>query len=134
VTIGKLSKIHLQRYLSWGVEEAFRDLKSQHYGEGLERSRSRRAGRFTVLVLIAALAAFLLWLLGTAATHQGLDQRLRPGSRQRNAYSRLFLARLLLTLESCRDLIEELVTAVVQVDQWVSSHHAALFPELDSGT
>ena len=46
------------------IEEAFRDLKSQHYGEGLERSRSRSAGRFTVLVLIASLAAFLLWLLG----------------------------------------------------------------------
>ena len=133
MTIGKLSKIHLQRYQRWGVEEAFRDLKSQHYGEGLERSRSRSAGRFTVLVLIASLAAFLLWLLGTAATHQGLDQHLRPGSRKRNAYSRLFLARLLLTLESCRDLIEELVTAVVQVDQWVSSHHAALFPEVETG-
>ena len=115
------------------IEEAFRDLKNQHYGEGLERSRSRSAGRFTVLVLIAALAAFLLWLLGTAATHQGLDQRLRPGSRKRNAYSRLFLARLLLTLESCRDLIEELVAAVVQVDQWVSRHHGALFPEVETG-
>lgn len=54
------------------IEEAFGDLKSQHDGEGLERSRSRSAGRFTVLVLIASLAAFLLWLLGTAATHQPL--------------------------------------------------------------
>jgi hypothetical protein len=115
------------------IEEAFRDLKSQHYGEGLERSRSCGAGRFTVLVLIASLAAFLLWLLGTAATHQGLHQRLRPGSRKRNAYSRLFLARLLLSLESCRDLIAQLVAAVVQVDQWVSSHHGALFPEAETG-
>jgi hypothetical protein len=115
------------------IEEAFRDLKSQHYGEGLERSRSRSAERFTVLVLIASLAAFLLWLLGTAATHQELDRRLRPGSRKRNAYSRLFLARLLLTLETYRDLIKELVAVVVLVDQWVSSHHAALFPEPDSG-
>jgi hypothetical protein len=114
------------------IEEGFRDLKSQHYGEGLERSRSRRAGRFTVLVLIASLAAFLLWLLGTAATQQGLDQRLRPGSRKRNAYSRLFLARLLLTLQSYRDLIEELVATVVNVDHWVSSHHGALFPEAET--
>lgn len=115
------------------IEEAFRDLKSQHYGEGLERSRSRRAGRFTVLVLIASLAAFLLWLLGTAATHQGVDQRLRPGSRKRNAYPRLFLARLLLTLETYRDLIKELVAAVVPVDQWVASHHGALLPEAETG-
>lgn len=114
------------------IEEAFRDLKSQHFGEGLERSRSRSAGRFTVLVLIASLAAFLLWLLGTAATHRQLDRRLRPGSRKHGPYSRLFLARLLLTLESCRDLIEEVVTAVVDVDQWVSTHHTALFAETDS--
>jgi transposase InsO family protein len=115
------------------IEEAFRDLKSQHYGEGLERSRSRRAGRFTVLVLIASLAAFLLWLLGTAATHQQLDQRLRPGSRKRTAYSRLFLARLLLTLQSYRDLIKELVAAVVNADHWVSSYHGALSPEAETG-
>lgn len=41
------------------IEEAFRDMKSQHFGEGLERSRSSGVGRFTVLVLIASLAAFL---------------------------------------------------------------------------
>ena len=44
------------------IEESFRDLKSQHFGEGLERSRFEGSGRFTVLVLIATLAAFLLWL------------------------------------------------------------------------
>ena len=108
-------------------------MKSEHFGEGLERSASSGTGRFTVLVLIASLAAILLWLIGTAAERTGLHEQLRPGSRKRRAYSRLFLARLLLTVESCRDLIEELVTAVVQVDQWVSSHHAALFPEAETG-
>ncbi|WP_157174481.1 hypothetical protein [Thiocystis violascens] len=42
-------------------------MKNLHFGEGLERSRSRSAVRFAVLVLIASLAAFLFWLLGTAA-------------------------------------------------------------------
>lgn len=86
-----------------------------------------------MLVLIASLAVFLLWLLGTAASHQELDRRLRPGSRQRNAYSRLLLARLLLTFQTYRDLIKDLVAAVVSVDRWVSSHHAALFPQMDAG-
>jgi len=124
-------RLYLQRM---PIEEAFRDLKRQQDGEALEHSRSEGTGRFTVVVLIATLAAFLLWLLGTAATHQGLDQRLRPGARKRNAYSRLFLARLLLTLASCRDLIKEVAAAVVNVDQWASSHHMALFPEADHGT
>jgi hypothetical protein len=109
------------------IEESFRDMKSQHFGEGLERSGSSGTGRFTVLVLIASLAAFLLWLLGTAADELGLEQRMRPGSRKRRAYSRLFLARLILTLNSCRDWLNEVIASVGAADQWVASNHAALF-------
>ena len=81
------------------IELSFRDMKSQHFGEGLECSASSGAGRYTLLVLIASLAAILLWLIGAAAERCGVHQRLRPGSRKRRAYSWLFLARLLLTLE-----------------------------------
>ena len=108
------------------IEEAFRDTKSEHFGEGLERSRSSGVGRFTVLVLIASLAAFLLWLLGTAAESLGLDKRMRPGSLKRRAYSRLFLARLILTIDSWRPALAEILAAVGDVQLWVSSHHDAL--------
>ena len=106
-----------------------RDLKSQHFGEGLERSRSHGTGRFTILVLIATLAAFLLWLLGTAAEHGGLDQRWHPGNGKRRVYSRLFLARLMLTLDSCHEIIEELLRAIGSPDQWVASDHDALLAD-----
>jgi hypothetical protein len=108
------------------IELSFRDMKSQHFGEGLECSASNGTGRFTVLVLIASLAAILLWLIGTAAERCGLHEHLRPGSRKRRAYSRLFLARLLLTLEDCRTSIAELVDAIGPPDQWVASDHDAL--------
>lgn len=65
-------------------------------GEGFEPSASSSTGRFTVLVPTATLAAILLWLIGAAADRLGLHEPLRPGSRKRCAYSRLFLARLLL--------------------------------------
>jgi hypothetical protein len=120
----KLVRLYRQRMQ---IEEAFRDMKSQHFGEGLERSRSNGSARFTVLVLIASLAAFLLWLLGTAAENLGLEKRMRPGSEKRRAYSRLFLARLILTLDSCRDDIGELLAAIGGADLWVASHHEALF-------
>ncbi len=107
----------------WNVELGFRDVKSQHLGEGLERSRSRSAGRFTVLVLIASLAILLLWLLGTATSDQQFDQRLRPGSRNRRAYLRVFLARLLLTLDACQALLDNLWNAIHDVDQWVARDH-----------
>jgi hypothetical protein len=108
------------------IEERFRDVKSQHFGEGLERSRSATSGRFTVLVLIATLAAFLLWLLGTAAEHGGLHRWLHPGNGKRRVYSRLFLARLLLILASCRPHLDNLILALGPLDQWVANEHDAL--------
>jgi hypothetical protein len=35
--------------------------------------------------------------------------------------------------ETFRDLIEDLVAAVMNVDQWVATHHATPFLEPDSG-
>ena len=104
-------------------------MKSRHFGEGLTCSASKGTGRFTVLVLLASLAAVLLWLIGTVAERSGVHERLRPGSRKRRAYSRLFLARLLLTLEDCRTTIAELVDAIGPPDQWVASDHDALLAE-----
>jgi hypothetical protein len=48
-----LVKVYRQRMQ---IELSFRDMKSQHFGEGLECSASRGVGRYTVLVLIASLA------------------------------------------------------------------------------
>jgi hypothetical protein len=122
----RLVRVYRQRMQ---IELSFRDMKSQHFGEGLECSASSGAGRYTVLVLIASLAAILLWLIGTAAERCGVHERMRPGSRKRRAYSRLFLARLLLTLEDCRTTMAELVDAIGPLDQWVASDHDALLAE-----
>ena len=122
----RLVRVYRQRMQ---IELSFRDMKSEHFGEGLERSASSGVGRFTVLVLIASLAAILLWLIGTAAERAGLHERLRPGSRKRRAYSRLFLARLLLTLEHCKRAIVDLLQAVGPLDQWVASDHDSLLAE-----
>jgi len=67
----KLVRLYRQRMQ---IKESFRDLKSQQFGERLECSRSRGVGRFTVRVLIASLAAFILWLLGTATERCGLER------------------------------------------------------------
>ncbi len=111
------------------IEQRFRDMKNLHFGEGLERSRSRGTKRFTVLVLIASLAAFLLWLIGTAAERAGIHHRLHPGNGKRRVYSRIFLARLLLVLDSTRDVLDELLTAIAPPDRWVASDHDALLAD-----
>lgn len=107
------------------IEEAFRDLKCQQFGAGLECSRSDGVGRFTVLMPIASLAALLLWLLGTAAEQAGLHRHLHPGNGKRRVYSRLFLARLLIVLRDYPDALEDLLRTAWAPDQWVASDHAA---------
>jgi hypothetical protein len=119
----RLVKVYRQRMQ---IELSFRDMKSQHFGEGLECSASSGAGRYTVRVLIASLAAILLWLIGTAAERCGVHERMRPGSRKRRAYSLPFLARRLLTLEDCRTTIAELVDVIEPPDQWVANDHDRL--------
>ncbi|MCB2263747.1 MAG: transposase [Candidatus Thiosymbion ectosymbiont of Robbea hypermnestra] len=122
----KLVRLYRQRMQ---IEESFRDMKSQHFGEGLECSRSRTAGRFTVLVLIASLAVFVLWLLGTVAERGGLERWLHPGNGKRRVYSRRFLARLLVVLDSCREVLQELVGVIGPPDEWVADAHDALLAD-----
>lgn len=74
----------------------------------------------------AALAAFVLWLLGTDAEHGGLERWLHPGNGKRRVYSRLFLARLLVVLEACHDVLIELVGTIGPPDQWVADERDAL--------
>lgn len=50
-----------------GIEEAFRDLKSSRYGFGLNNSKTRKAKRRDILLLIAALAGLIAWLMGKIA-------------------------------------------------------------------
>lgn len=102
-------------------------MKNLHFGEGLGHSRSRGTERFKVLVLIASLAAFLLRLIGTAAERAGIHRRLHSGNGNRRVYSRIFLARMLLTLDKTADVLDELLTTIAPPDHWVASDHDALF-------
>ena len=48
------------------IEEAFRDMKTERYGVGLNGSHTTQQAWWTMLLLIAALAHLALWLLGLA--------------------------------------------------------------------
>jgi len=61
-----------------------------------------------------------------AAESLGFEKRMRPGSPKRRAYSRLFLARLILTIDSWRSALGEILAAVGDADLWVAEHHNAL--------
>lgn len=74
------------------IEEAFRDTKDEYYGLGLNRSRSRSADRFTILLLINAVALFVAWLFGKVTELQGLHRHYQANTiRSRRVLSHVFL-------------------------------------------
>lgn len=79
------------------IEECFRDTKSAVYGMGLEIARSRLQVRLQALLLIATLAAFLLWHIGQMAEAEGLHRRLKATTRVGRELSVITLALLLCT-------------------------------------
>lgn len=65
------------------IEEAFRDLKSERYGLGFTASQTRGAQRLASLLLIGALALFVLWVIGQAAQQQQLAHHYQANTRKR---------------------------------------------------
>ena len=80
------------------IEETFRDSKSATYGMGQEIGRSRSASRLQALLLIATLAAFLLWHIGQLAETEGVHRRFKATTRTARELSVITLALLICTL------------------------------------
>lgn len=95
LTAKMIVRIYRQRMQ---IEEGFRDMKSLYYGQGYEINRTRDPKRLAILVMIAALAAFLLFMIGAAAERKNLQHGMHASSSKRRVYSLPFLATLILTI------------------------------------
>ncbi len=74
------------------IEEAFRDVKSVRFGIGFELSLTRSAQRLQVLLLIAMITHFVLWLLGMAARNSGQHTNYQANTiTHRNVLSAIYL-------------------------------------------
>jgi hypothetical protein len=79
------------------IEETFRDVKSHRWGFGLRYARSGSARRIEILVLLTALAALVLWLVGLAGRAGNLARHLQANTEHtRRVLSTPFVGRLLL--------------------------------------
>lgn len=108
------------------IEENFRDTKSNTYGLGIARQRNTTLERAANLLLIAALASFVLWLIGCLAKARRWDKLVRVNSSSPQAdYSTLSLARLVIQHRNGRlptdcltysnTLISEYLNAVLEI-------------------
>jgi hypothetical protein len=76
------------------IEEAFRDLKSSRYGLGFEDAYSKKIKRIEILLLIAALASFIAWLVGWIAEQNKLHYQFQSNSiKDRRVLSFFYLGR-----------------------------------------
>jgi hypothetical protein len=94
----KLSRLSAKTIVAWyghrmQIEQTFRDLKCAQWGMGLETSQTRQPKRLAALLLIAALLAFALWLIGLAARQSGYRVQYGSKKNSQSTLSILSLAR-----------------------------------------
>lgn len=77
------------------IEETFRDTKSPTFAMGMHTCGSRSASRLLALLLIAMLAAFLLWHIGQLAEAEGLYRRFTATTRKARELSLIALGMML---------------------------------------
>ena len=89
----KLAKQVVSIYASrMQVEEAFRDTKSIHFGLGYELSGTKSSQRLQLLFLIAALAGFVLWILGAIAKASNRHRDYQANSaKDKNVLSTIYI-------------------------------------------
>ncbi len=74
------------------IEEGFRDNKSVRFGLGFELHHTHNARRLQILLLVALLATFVLWILGTMAKQSGQHWQYQANTvKDRNVLSVIYL-------------------------------------------
>ena len=106
----RIKRIYAQRMQ---IEETIRDLKSHRFGFALRYARTKRPERVEALLLVAALATLILWLLGLgAADRQWVRYFQANTERRRPVLSTVFLGRELWRNHRFRVSLSELVEAL----------------------
>ena len=119
----RIKRIYAQRMQ---IEETIRDLKSHRFGFALRYARTRRPERLETLLLVAALASFILWLLGLAGANRQWTRHFQANTeRRRPVLSMVFLGQELwrnhrfnVTLAELFDALKRLKLLVMQEAQY----------------
>jgi hypothetical protein len=95
------------------IEETFRDAKSRRFGWALEFARTTCPRRFSILLLLLALAMLATMLLGAVVQARGMQHGFHASSRARKALSIFSLGSLTLALQirlrpSARELRQQI--------------------------
>jgi hypothetical protein len=120
----KLSKSVVDLYRTrMQIEESFRDTKSVRFGIGFVLNLTRSAQRLQVLLLIAMIATFVLWLLGMAGRITGQDRHYQANTvTDRHVLSAIYLGLRVANDRRFRFTIDELGAVAQILWETVQSH------------
>jgi len=105
------------------IEETFRDLKSHRWGFALRYAQTKNPKRLEILLLIALLATFILWLLGLATKARRWERHFQANTeRRRNVLSTVFLGRELLRNHRLKLTLAELAHSIQRLKSLVATH------------
>ncbi|MCR9297687.1 IS4 family transposase [Vibrio fluvialis] len=103
------------------IEESFRDQKSQTYGLGSEAHRTYKRKRLEVLLLLAALANWLHYMIGLAAELAGKHLQFQANSiKHRRVLSFNYLGMRLSKAARLGLTEEEIQAAAQQIMRWAA--------------
>lgn len=98
------------------IEQTFRDLKNAQWGAGLRTSQTRSAQRLAILVLIAVLLTYALWIIGLTLLRTGYTVRYGSRARASSTLSVISLAHYWLSQSSNPEIVpHELKISVIEL-------------------
>jgi len=107
------------------IEETFRDLKSHRWGFALRYAQTKSPTRLEMLLLIALLATFVLWLLGLATKARRWERHFQTNTeRRRSALSTVFLGREVLRNHRLKLTPDEIARSLQSLKSLVKIHSA----------
>ena len=115
----KIAKCYSKRMQ---IEASFRDQKSQTYGLGSNAHGTYKRNRLEVLILLAALANWLHYMLGVAAELAGLHRQFQANTiRHRRVLSFNYLGMRQCKLAKLQLSTEQIQAAIGQIMLWVAA-------------
>lgn len=99
------------------IEETFRDTKSERFGWSLGQTRAKNVGRWSVLLVLAALGMFVVTVIGRAAEAAGLDRREKANTVARKTLSTFMLGWTLIWRDNYMPSALEIRTSMTSLRQ-----------------
>ena len=112
------------------IEESFRDLKSTRFGLSLELHLTYQVERLQVMLLIAALALMVAWLMGKATELTGQHWQYQANTvKKRKVLSTIFIGLKMIDDRRTTLTARDVITAWKMLHDIIQSH--CLFELMD---